>query len=366
MIRKIESLFFAFVLFMGYSLSAQVTTPRPSPAATLTQNIGLTEISINYSRPSVIRGNNDRTGQVWGSQVPYGLAPNGFGNLQPMPWRAGANENTVISFSTDVEVEGNKLAAGSYGLHMIPEETGDVTVIFSNNISSWGSFWYDQKEDALRVNVKMKDAHFTNVLTYEFVSLTTSSGTLSLAWESKMIPIQIVSPQEVVMQSFRNELRGIQGFGWQGPLSAAQYCFQNNINHEEALRWADASIANNRNAQNLSTRAGLLIQKGDKTNGIKAADEAASVANLAQLNFLGYQMLGVQEYDKAIEFFKLNIKNNPTDPNGHDSLGEAYIAKGDTKNAIKEFKKCLSMNPTPFVKANSITNLQKLGVEYSE
>lgn len=352
------------ILFVSYSSIAQtVTTPRPSPMATLSQKVGLTEVSVNYSRPSVIRGSNNRTGQIWGKQVPYGLAPNGFGNKQPMPWRAGANENTVITFSTDVEVEGRGIAAGSYGLHMIPQENGKTTIIFSTNISSWGSFWYNEEEDALRVEVEMQASPFTNALTYEFTSFGNMEGTLALMWDDKAIPFKIASSQEIVLQNFRDQLRGMVGFGWQGLLSVARYCFQNNINHDEALGWIDASIANTKNAQNLAVKAGLLIQKGDKDAGIEAADEAAKMANLGQLNFLGYQMIGVNEYDKAIEYFKLNIKNNPEDANSHDSLGEAYMAKGDNKNAIKEFKKCLSMNPSKFVKDNSLKNLKTLGVE---
>ncbi|MEP4533805.1 MAG: DUF2911 domain-containing protein [Cyclobacteriaceae bacterium] len=370
MIQSKTSQFLLSLAFMlvtcTFTFAQTVTTPRPSPNAILKQKIGLTEVTVNYSRPSVIRGTNDRTGQIWGNQVPYGLAANNFGNQKPMPWRAGANENTIIVFSTDVSVEGKSLAAGSYGLHMIPEESGNVTIIFSKNTSSWGSFWYDKSEDALRVDVQMEDAPFTNVLTYEFTSFGNLEGILALSWDDKTIPFKISTSQEVVLQSFRDELRGMTGFGWRGALSAAQYCFQNNINHDEAIGWADASIANTKNAQNLSVKAGLLIQKGEKVEGIKVADEAATMANLGQLNFLGYQMMGVQEYDKAIEYFKLNIKNNPTDANSHDSLGEAYMAKGDNKNAIKEFKKCLSMNPPQFVKANSIKNLKTLGVEHME
>ncbi|WP_258105379.1 DUF2911 domain-containing protein [Marinoscillum sp. MHG1-6] len=341
-----------------------VTTPRPSPKATLTQRIGLIDVSIQYSRPSVIRGNNDRTGQIWGVQVPYGLASNSFGNQEPMPWRAGANENTIFSTTGPIQVEGQALAAGSYGLHMIPQENGTVTLIFSSNTSSWGSFWYEKSEDVMRLDVQMEDAPFTNVLTYEFTDLTNSSGTLALIWENKQIPIQIACEQETILQSFRDELRGVAGFGWRGKLSAAQYCFQNNMNHEEAIEWVNASIADTKNAQNLSVKAGLLFQNGQKEEGIKVADEAAEMANLQQLNFLGYQMLGAGEVDRAIGYFKLNIKNNPTDANAHDSLGEAYMAKGENKKAIKEFQKCLSMNPPKFVRDNSIKNLKTLGVDY--
>ena len=360
------------LLFLGLSLllvsvaAAQLTTPRPSPAAELNQTIALTNITVNYSRPSVIRGNNDRTGQIWGTQVPWGLAPNAFGNQKPMPWRAGANENTTISFSTPVLIEGEPLSAGTYGLHMIPEENGTVTVIFSNNTSSWGSFWYEQSEDALRVKVQMKDAPFTNVLTYQFTEVGLTSGTLALMWEKQQIPVKLAVSQETIMAKFRDDLRGVQGFGWQGPLSAANYCLQNNINHEEAVKWADQAIAANRTGQTLGMKAALLFQKGDTEAAVKTADEAKEIATMNELNTLGYQLVGANQFEKAEEFFKLNIKRNPKVANGYDSLGECYVAMGKNDEAIKLFKKSLSMDPPPNVKLNSIANLKRLGVDYSE
>ena len=353
-------------MLLGMEVMAQVTTPRPSPAAELTQTIGLTRVTINYSRPSVKRGNNDRTGQIWGIQVPWGLATNGFGNQKPMPWRAGANENTIISFSTPIWVEGKKIESGSYGLHMIPEESGKVTVIFSTNTSSWGSFWYDPSEDALRVVVQMQDAPFTNVLTYEFTELSTTTGTLALFWEKKQIPIKLSANQEIILAGIRDELRGVTGFGWQGPLSAANYCLNNNTNHEEALQWVDRAIAGNKSGQTLGVKAALLFQKGDNEEAVKIADEAKEIATINELNALGYQLMGANQMDKAEEFFLLNIKRNPKVANCYDSMGECYVTMGKNDEAIKMFKKSLSMNPPANVKANSILNLKKLGVAVAE
>lgn len=360
----IKTSFLAVFMFIGFAGSTQtLTTPRPSAAATLSQKIGLTEVTINYSRPLVIRGTNDRTGQIWGSQVPWGLASNGFGNQKPMPWRAGANENTIISFSTPVQIEGEELDAGSYGLHMIPYEGGKVTVIFSNNTSSWGSFWYDESEDALRVDTKMMDSPFTNVLTYQFIDLSLNSGKLALMWESKQIPITIGTDQEVILTSFRNELRGMAGFGWQGPLSAAVYCLNNNINHEEAVVWADRAVRINRSGQTLGVKAALLLQNGDKAAGLKAADEAMGLSNMNELNTLGYRLMAAGELEKAEEFFKLNVEKNPDVANCFDSMGECYVAMGKKQEAIKMFKQALSMDPPANVKANSMANLKKLGVK---
>src|SRR5712692_2724975 len=122
--------------FKNGSQATELKIPRASQRGTVTQRIGLTDITITYHRPSV--GGRE----IWGKTVPYGQV-----------WRAGANENTTISFTDDVSVEGHALPAGTYGLHTLP--TADQwTIIFSKNSTSWGSFSYDEKEDALRVTVK--------------------------------------------------------------------------------------------------------------------------------------------------------------------------------------------------------------------
>ena len=159
----------AGILFAGSVVAQQnigLSLPNVSPRAETRQVVGLTEIDVQYNRPAV----NDR--EVWGALVPY-----------EQVWRAGANENTVISISTDVSVEGKKLAAGSYGLHAIPGES-DWQIIFSKDTTAWGSFSYSEEEDALRVTVRPQQADFEEHLAYTFDDLTNESTTLNLRWEN--------------------------------------------------------------------------------------------------------------------------------------------------------------------------------------
>src|SRR5688500_5710229 len=165
------------ILAFTLKLSSQVISLPPSgdnQKASITQHIGsLVKVTVNYSSPDV----NRRTGKIWGTLIPYGLTDLGFGLREPAPWRAGANENTTITFSHDVMVEGKPLAAGKYGLHLIVEETGPWTWIFSKNNSAWGSYFYTAKEDALRVQVSPKENTFTEWLTYTFTDRQPDAAT---------------------------------------------------------------------------------------------------------------------------------------------------------------------------------------------
>lgn len=136
--------------------------------------------------------------------------------------------------------------------------------------------------------------------------------------------------------------------------------------YSKALIWIDRSIANTKNFNNLSAKTRLLLQTANKTEALKVSDQAAQLANTNQLNNLGYQWMGQKEIDKAIEYFEINVERNPKDPNVHDSLGEAYKAKGMNKEAIKMLKKSMSLNPPPNTKTNSIKLLKELGVEVDE
>lgn len=350
----------------SWGVKAQnVTQPRGvSPAAKFEQTIGLTTVSVEYSRPRVTNNGVDRTGKIWGTLVPYGFEATSFVDGRNIPWRAGANENTIITFSDDVKIEGEDLAAGSYGLHMAVYEDDRATIIFSNNTSSWGSFYYDEKEDALRVDVKTVATGPTEVLTYDMVDMGNDFGVLALSWEKKRIPFRIsVDIHEIVLQGFRDELRSIPGFGWQGLQQAANYCVQNEVNYDEALVWIDRSIANTKNFRNITTKAQLLTKMGNTSESDKMMEEAVKTANVGELNFLGYQMLNQKKYDKAIEYFTLNTKRNPSNANCWDSLGEGYKMAGDKKNAIKNLKKSLSLDPPANVKANSVKLLKELGVD---
>ena len=165
---------------------AQGKKVRLSLKASVTQRIGVdTDITIDYSRPGV------KGRKIWGDLVPYGMNPgNKESNKKPYPWRAGANENTTIEFNKPVKIEGKELPAGKYGIHMIPSET-TWTIIFSKKNAEWGSFSYDEKNDALRITVTPVKAPFEEWLTFGFDDLAGTSATAFLHWEELKVPFKI-------------------------------------------------------------------------------------------------------------------------------------------------------------------------------
>lgn len=310
-------------------LSAQapgLTTPDVSPAATATQTIGLTDMTVSYHRP----GTNGR--KIWGALVPYDQV-----------WRAGANMNTTVSFSSPVTVNGTKLAAGTYGLHMIPT-TGDWTVIFSKEAGAWGSFSYDQKEDAARVSAKPEVAPFQERLGYTFDDPSRDSVVLALRWEKVRVPLEIkIDVARTVLDNYIAQLRGLPRFGWLGWNQAANWAAQNNIDLDNATAWVDRSISMNRNFTNLTTKALIAEKKGNQADATKLRDEAFSIATEAELNTYGYQLMGQQKTDDAIAIFEKNVKAHPQSWNVYDSLAEAYGIKGDRKKAIENYSKALNL-----------------------
>jgi len=162
-----------FAASFGHAQSAMLDLPRDSQHAKVIQRVGITDITINYHRP-LVKGR-----KVWGGLVPYGEV-----------WRAGANENTTIEFTDPVSVEGKPLAKGIYGLHMLPTES-EWTIIFSKAAASWGSFTYDQSEDALRVTVKPQAGEMREALGYDFDEVTPNSAVVTMRWEKLAVPFKI-------------------------------------------------------------------------------------------------------------------------------------------------------------------------------
>jgi tetratricopeptide (TPR) repeat protein len=322
-----------FLLCVAASAGAQpaLNLPQASPKATISQTVGVTEIAINYHRPAV----NKRT--IWGDLVPYDQV-----------WRAGANENTTITFSSPVTVNGKPLAAGTYGLHMIPSKGGDWTIAFSKVSWAWGSFTYDEKEDALRVTAKPQPAEFQERLSYSFDDPTGRSVDVALRWEKVRVPFTVeIDTPSVVVESLRKELRDLPRFSWQGWNQAAAYCLQNKVNTEEALAWADRSVRMQENFNNLRTKAGLLELKGDTKAATDLRNRSMKIATEADINAYGYQLLGAGKTDEAIEIFRKNVKDHPQSWNVYDSLGEAYDRKGEKKLAIENYQRAQSMAQDP-------------------
>ncbi|MBC7776138.1 MAG: DUF2911 domain-containing protein [Phycisphaerae bacterium] len=348
----------SLVSFIVANVSAQgITTPRtPSPAATISQTIGISTVSVSYSRPAV------KGREIWGSLVPYGWNKQAFGLGKEAPWRAGANENTVIEFSHDVKVGGQAVPAGKYGLFFVINNDNSGEAILSKEYRSWGSFFYDPAYDQLRTKIQLHDIPHTELLTYDFINLSKNGGELVLNWEKKQFPLSIeFAVDDIVMANAAAELKGPIGFNWQGSFSAANYALQNKINSENAVVWAEKALAQNKNFNTLNLKAALLRQAGQAVEADKVQQEATTVATEVELNQYGYQLVGENKFDDAIKIMKLNTERYPDSANAWDSLGEAYALKGDKANAIANFKKALSKNPTDAVRVNSEKYLKQLG-----
>ncbi|MGE0641904.1 MAG: DUF2911 domain-containing protein [Thermoanaerobaculia bacterium] len=305
-----------------------LTTPQPSPAASISQTVGVTGITIDYSRPMV----NGR--KVWGELVPYGQV-----------WRAGANVNTRVTFSTPVAVDGHPLAAGSYGLHMIPA-TGKWTVIFSKDADQWGSFSYDEKHDALRIEVVPGTAPMTEALRYTIEPLSNESAEIVMDWETARvaIPLTVDTKAETVV-ALRRDLTGLAQFFWQPWNAAANYCITNNVDLDEAADWLERSIAINANFTNASTKAKLLRLRGDDKGADALIATALRTATEAEVNLHGYTLMNAGNLDQALVMFRKNVKDHPESWNVYDSLGEALDKAGKKSEAITNYRKALAMAP---------------------
>lgn len=316
------------------ALSAQgppLKLPQPSPHASVTQTVGLTEITVDYHRPAV----NQRA--VWGGIVPWDRV-----------WRAGANENTTIAFSTPVRVEGRPLAAGTYGLHLIPSEREPWTLVLSNQSRAWGSFAYDEADDAIRVPVRPEAATHRERLLYIFDDPAGNSVTASLNWEKLRVPFKIeVDLPAVVTADLEQQLTGLPQFFWQPWNQAANWAAQNGANLDNALAWAERSLVINENFQNLRTKALILERKGETTEAEALRARAMGIANEQDLNAYGYQLLGQNKTDEAVAIFAKNAKDHPDSWNTYDSLAEAYARKGDKRLAVENYEKARRMTKDP-------------------
>jgi len=350
---------------------AQGLTLPPSGAnqkASVIQNIGLVEVRIDYSSPDVHspQGQN-RRGKIWGQLVPYGMTNLGFGTAKESPWRAGANENTVFTVSHDVLVEGQPLAAGSYGLHMIadPEEW---TIIFSNDSTSWGSFFYDPEQDALRVQVKPEAAPFREWLTYDFVDRQPTQATVALWWEELRVPFTIEVPNvnELYVEQIRRELKDSPGFTWTNWVAAAQFAAQNQIHLEEALGWAEAAISapfiGNENFTTLSTKSQVLaaLGRGDEANAVMEQAIRHPTATVTQIHGYGRLLQTQGRTADAVHVFKLNGEINGDVWPVHVGLARAYSAEGDFETALVHARKAQEQAPDDRNKANLGTAIELL------
>ncbi len=322
-----------------------LSLPKGSNYVYEKQVLGVTEIAVEYHSPRV------RERDVWNDAD---IVPQ---NGDPIPWRVGANMNTTISFSTDVQVEGQALPAGKYGLHMIPRGE-EFEVLFAHNNNLWGSYYLDEEKDvALRVTVPAEECTFSEKLDFEFIHESGSSMVMGIEWAEKRIPFEInVDLNETVVASLRDELRGINTYRWEAWNDAANWCYDNNVNLDEALEWAQRSIdggyggfAHNRNAMNTLTKAKLQKKLGLVDGYQETLEEMLELDFTAgQSNRLISYFLDEEDMDMALSLAKKADERYSDIWFVKLNLGIAYYANDDQKKAAKYVEAAAGMAPDSY------------------
>jgi len=334
--------------------------------ASVTQQIGPVKVTIDYSSPRVVLRGQDRKGKIWGQLVPYGLSDLGYNDCKSCPWRAGANMNTTFAVTHDVQVEGKPLPAGTYGLHMIPGEA-EWTVIFSKDSHSWGSYWYDPKEDALRVTVKPAPSEYHEWLTYEFTEREPEKATVALKWEGLQVPIRIAVPnaKELWVASLRSQLRAGLGFDGRYLQEAADWCLRNKVDLPEALAWAEKAmtpdVGGSETFSTLTTLWRAQLANGRDADAAKTLEKALAspTATPVSIHYLGRQLQAEGKKDEAIRIYQLNAKRFPKQWPVNVGLMRAYAAMGEKKKALDYAKLAAAEAPDPINKKN-LENMVKL------
>lgn len=355
--------FFAMVCLLPIYLRAQLTTlpDGGNKKAWVAEQVGLTNVTIHYSRPGV----KGREGKIWGGVVHYGFTDLGFGTSKAAPWRAGANENTTIEFSTDVMVEGKPLAAGKYGFFIAVGKEESI-LIFSKNNSSVGSFFYNPEEDALRVTIKQQPLDRpVEWLSYQFINQGTNSASIALQWEKWQFAFKVeTDADKYQLQSFRNELRSEKGFDPKAWIQAAAWCVQRKTNLDEALQWTDyainAAYIGEKNFRNLSVKSAILQLLSRPAEAAALMKEAMPLGTMNEIHGYARQLVADQKTKEAVETFKYNYKKYPNTFTTNMGMARAFSAEGNFKEALKYAGTALSQAPDAANKSNVEALIVKL------
>lgn len=311
----------AAIPVMAGAQSFVLDLPDASQRATISQKIGVTNITIDYHRPLV------KERKIWGGLIPYGQV-----------WRAGANENTTITFSDPVQIDGKPLDKGTYGLHMIPN-ADEWTVIFSKNSTSWGSFTYDEKEDALRVTVKPKPTDFHNALTYDFDQLQPDSAVAVMEWDKVAVPFKVsVDVHNTVEASLKKQLRNLPQYTWISWDDASNYLLAEKVDLNDALAYSDKSIQLEDRFDNELTKSQVLTALNRNDDAAAAEKKALAFATPLQMHIFARQLQIQNKNDQAFAIFRENAQKHPDLWFVHSGLARIDSSEGKFDEAAKEMQ----------------------------
>ncbi|MDQ3797938.1 MAG: DUF2911 domain-containing protein [Acidobacteriota bacterium] len=330
--------------------------------ASVSEQVGLTQVTITYHRPAV----KGREGKIWGGIVHKGFVDQGFGNGKPAPWRAGANENTVIEFDNDVKIEGQPLPKGKYGFFIAYDPLESI-VIFSKRSDAWGSFFYDEKEDVLRVKVKPQPLEKSvEFLKYEFSDPTQNSAVIALSWEKLSIPFKVeVDYLKQQFDAFVAESQNPRSFTSQSLNIAASWTLQNNYQLEKGLEWATKATGPNfpgdpTSFPALSTKALILDKLGKPDEAAAVIKSALPFGSVVQLQQLGRQLLAAKNLKAALEVFQFNYDKNPNQFAALVGMARGLSASGEYAKALEFANKALPLSPNDASKQAVQAMIEKL------
>ncbi|MDQ3116316.1 MAG: DUF2911 domain-containing protein [Verrucomicrobiota bacterium] len=322
-------------IFLGLTLTAlhtgaqtELGLPDRSQPAMVQQRLGVTDITLRYHRPLV----DGR--KIWGALVPYDKV-----------WRAGANFNTTLEVSDPVSVEGKPLPRGIYGLQMIP--TADAwTIIFSKAADSWGSYTYDETEDALRVTVKPQPGEMQEALQFSFEDLKADSTAVTMRWEKLAVPFRIaISDKDTVLPFIRKRMRGFQQYFWGPTNEAAQYCLEKKIALPEALKWVELSIQAEERFENVATKSDVLKAMGKTDEAKSTWQHALELAKPIQLYTYARGLQAQKRDAEAMEIFKTVAEQSPNDLFGYMAQARIKSHAGDYPGAAEDLKQAIAIAP---------------------
>ncbi|GAA4275159.1 hypothetical protein GCM10022258_44550 [Aquimarina gracilis] len=320
-----------------------ITYPKTSKKASISQQIGITTITIDYHRPAV------RNRIIWGKLLPYGKV-----------WRAGAEESTTITFMDNVLVNGKSIGPGKYGLHMIPG-AASFTIIFSKNHTQWGSFYYKQEEDALRIKVPIEKVNFHEYLKYDFDPISENKVGITMSWEEIGITFEVeVNEIETTLAVIRDELRTLPRFTWKGLREAALFCWLHDTNLEEALNWIDLSIRNEERFENVFIKHLILKSLSRTTEAQKSLEKSKELGSANKMIYTARESIGHHKsLQKAIEILNLTLLHYPNAYEAYLYMGVSYGWLGQLDQSKLNFEKAKKIASSQKEKDRVITRMSE-------